>query len=41
MFNKCVPAEIGYVNELISKKSLRDRHRYRVIRKSCWCASFG
>ena len=24
MFNNCVPHEIGYVNELISKKSLRD-----------------
>ena len=24
MFNNCVPRELGYVNELISKKSLRD-----------------
>ena len=24
LFNKCVPAEVGYINELLSKKSLRD-----------------
>ncbi len=24
LFNKCVPPEVGYINELLSKKSLRD-----------------
>ena len=24
LFNKCVPIEVGYINELLSKKSLRD-----------------
>ena len=24
LFNKCVPEEVGYINELLSKKSLRD-----------------
>ena len=24
LFNKCVPSEVGYINELLSKKSLRD-----------------
>ncbi len=24
LFNKCVPVEVGYINELLSKKSLRD-----------------
>jgi len=24
LFNKCVPQEVGYINELLSKKSLRD-----------------
>jgi DNA-directed RNA polymerase subunit beta' len=24
LFNKCVPTEVGYINELLSKKSLRD-----------------
>ncbi len=24
LFNKCVPAQVGYINELLSKKSLRD-----------------
>jgi DNA-directed RNA polymerase subunit beta' len=24
LFNKCVPLEVGYINELLSKKSLRD-----------------